>query len=316
MPTIATRFGAIEALPGAEFYSDGSVQTCIAERSCPLETPAGTLVPQFTSNTLRKRQLPVISFHPNGMIRNLPLEEQTVIPTPAGDMPAEQVTFYEDGAVKRVFPLNGNLNGYWSQEDEAALASPLSLDTPIGPVETMILSLYFGPQGNLRSLTLWPGTTLEVPCPLGNITTRIGVSFFDSGAISSLEPAGPTPVRTPLGTLFAYDPDAVGICGDANSLCFRDNGALMALKTTAHAFDVVLENGRVKRVSPPLRPHPCDGERLEAGPLSLEFASGRVTFLIPDKFRLSSAVEGVTVAPFHVPLPSLSPMCSMGGGKW
>lgn len=316
MPIIITPFGAIDALPDTEFFPDGSVRSCIAARACPLITPLGMLVPQFTANTLRKRQLPAISFHPNGMIRNLPLEEQILVCTPAGVLPAEQVSFYESGALKRIFPLNGTLSGYWAQEDEARLATPLTVDTPFGPVETLAISLYFSPSGALRSLTLWPGTTLEVPTPLGGITARVGVSFFDSGVLRSLEPAEPVSVATPVGELLAYDPDAIGICGDNNSLRFRENGFLCGLTSTAHAFDVVLENGRVRRLAPPLRRHPCDGERMEAGPLCLEFRPGVVGISSADLARFSAAVENVTPSRFFLPLPSLSPMCSMGAGKW
>lgn len=316
MPLIITPFGAIDALPDTEFFPDGSVRSCIAARACPLITPLGMLVPQFTANTLRKRQLPAISFHPNGMIRNLPLEEQILICTPAGVLPVEQVSFYESGALKRIFPLNGTLSGYWTQEDEAKLASPLTLDTPLGSVETLAISLYFSPSGALRSLTLWPGTTLDVPTPLGGIAARVGVSFFDSGVLRSLEPAEPISVATPVGELLAYDPDAIGICGDNNSLRFRENGSLCGLTSAAHSFDVVLENGRVRRLAPPLRRHPCDGERMEASPLCLEFRPGVVSISSPDLSRLSAAVESVTPSRFFLPLPSLSPMCSMGAGKW
>ena len=316
MPTITTPFGVIETLPGVEYFPDGSVRSCIPSRACHLSTPLGPLVPQFTANTLRRRQLPAMTFHPNGMLRNVPLEEQTAVPTPAGPVPAEQVTFYPCGALRRVFPLNGTLNGYWTQQDETSLAAPLALDTPVGPVEALFISLNFNPQGGLRSLTLWPGSTLDVPSPLGSIAARIGVSFFDSGALSSLEPACPVPVPTPLGSLLAYDPDAIGICGDSNSLRFRENGSLLALKTTAHAFDVTLENGRVRRLNPTLRRNPCDGERLEAAPLTLEFGGGRVSIRTSDRAKVSAASRDVTAAPFHPPLPVLGAVCAMGAGKW
>jgi hypothetical protein len=316
MPVITTPFGVLETLPDIEFFPDGTVQSCIADRVCPLITPLGMLVPQFTANTLRKRQLPAISFHPNGMIRNLPLEEQILVCTPVGVLPAEQVSFYESGALKRIFPLNGTLSGYWTQEDEARLATPLTLETPLGPVETLAISLYFSPSGALRSLTLWPGTTLDVPTPLGGIAARVGVSFFDSGVLRSLEPAEPVSVATPVGELLAYDPDAIGICGDNNSLRFRENGSLCGLTSAAHSFDVVLENGRVRRLTPPLLRHPCDGERMEASPLCLEFRPGVVSISSAVLSRLSAAVESVTPSRFFLPLPSLSPMCSMGAGKW
>jgi hypothetical protein len=316
MPTITTTFGPIEALPGVEFFPDGSVRSCRAARACPLDTLIGTLVPQFNANTLRKRQLPAILFHPNGMIRNLPLEEQVMVPTPLGPLPAEQVTFHDSGALKRVFPLNGALNGYWTQEDELWLAVPMDLETPAGPVRAMILSLYFSPCGSLRSLTLWPGQTIDVPSPLGSVTARIGVSFFDSGAIRSLEPAAPWAVPTPVGEVLAWNPDAIGISGDANSLRFRENGGLLGLMTATNSFDVTLENGRMRRVSPPLRRQPCDAGRMEAGPLALEFGGGVAAFTASNLPRLSVAAAGVAETGFFPPLPSLSVSCAMGGGKW
>ena len=316
MPIISTPFGAIESLSDTEFFPDGTVRSCIAARACPLRTSCGTLVPQFTANTLRKRQLPAISFHPNGMIRNLPLEEAVMIPTPLGLMPAEQVTFYDNGAVKRLFPLNGTLSGYWTEEDEAALALPLTLDTPIGPVEVAPVCVYFGPEGNLRSLTLWPGTVLDVPTPFGSIAVRTGLAFYDSGVLRSVEPARPVAVSTPLGELLAFDQDALGVCGDRNSLRFYENGELLGLTTAAHAFEVESENGRRKNLTPPLRRHPCDGERMEAGPIVLEFRPGFVSFTLADSPRISVLTEGVTASRFFLPLPALSPMCSMGAGKW
>ena len=316
MPTIITPFAPVEALPGAECHPDGSVRSCIPAIACPLNTPLGVLVPQFTANTQRKRRLPVMLFHPGGRLRNLPLEEQTVVPTPLGPLPAEQVTFHESGALKRLFPLNGSLSGFCTQEDEASLAAPLALDTPLGPVETPVISLYFSGQGGLRSLTLWPGRNLEVPCPLGAVTARIGVSFYDSGALRSLEPAEPTAVPTALGPLVAFDPDAAGVSGDVNSLRFRENGSLLGLVTTAHAFDVVQENGRVRRIEPPLRRDPCDGQRVEVGPLALEFAGGRVAIGRPGQTRISAAVADVAAVPFHQPLPSMQRFCTMGAGAW
>ena len=316
MPVISTPFGTIETLSNTEFFPDGSLRSCIAAKACPLATPLGTLVPQFTAITLRNRQLPPIIFHPNGMIRTLPLEEAAMIPTPLGEMSAEQVTFYDSGAVKRVFPLNGTLSGYWTEEDEAALARPLALDTPMGPVEVLPVCVYFSPGGSLRSLTLWPGTVVDAPTPLGSIPARTGIAFYDSGALRSVEPARPVSVPTPVGELVAFDRHAPGICGDLNSLRFGENGALMGLTTAVHAFDVELENGRRLNLTPPLRRHPCDDEGMEAGPIVLEFRSGRVMFSIAGLPPLSVRADSVTASAFFPPLPSLSPVCSMGRGKW
>lgn len=316
MPTIYTPYGAIEALPDIEYYPDGTVRSCIAAAASPLETPAGALVPQFTANTLRKRQLPAMLFYPNGNLRTLPLEEQSEVMTPLGVVPAEQITFYETGEVKRVFPLNGALSGYWSEEDEAQLVTPLTLDTPMGTMELSLVSLYFGPHGTLRSLTLWPGSTIEVPSPIGSIPTRIGVSFYDSGVIRSLEPAKPVQVRTRLGELTVFDPDAVGIHADNNSLCFHQNGSLIGFKTVAHEFDMTLENGRVRRVSPPLRVNPCDGQQREPAPITVEINGNLVAFSSDKLPRIAALLEQVQVYRFFPPLPSLRAACTMGAGNW
>ena len=71
-------------------------------------------------------------FHESGRLKCLPLETQTIVATPAGDIPAEMLTFHPDGSLSRIFPLNGKLSGYWSQDDEAKLAAPLTMLTPVG----------------------------------------------------------------------------------------------------------------------------------------------------------------------------------------
>lgn len=316
MPTIHTPFGPVDALPEMEYFADGSVRSCRAARACPLATPFGTFIPQFTANTLRKRQLPAILFYPNGMIRTLPLEEQQSASTPLGVLPAEQVTLYESGALKRVFPLNGALSGYWTQEDESGLAELLALDTPAGPLEAMYLSVYFGPQGNVRSLTLWPGQIVDAPCPLGSLPVRTGISFYDNGAIRSVEPSTPWPMSTPVGQIVAWDPEVLGVCGDANSLRFRENGELSGLKTVAHSFTVTLENGRVRRVSPPLHRHPCDDARLVAGPLDVEFGQGTIRLSSADTGRVTAPWASVLVSTFSPPLALFPVSCTTGGGKW
>ena len=65
MPVLSTLFGRIVAHENPQYAEDGTLCSCIAADASPLETAYGTLVPQYTSNLLRKRQLPGISFYPN-----------------------------------------------------------------------------------------------------------------------------------------------------------------------------------------------------------------------------------------------------------
>lgn len=311
MPTISTPYGPLQVLASSvETYPSGAIRSCIASEPATLQTPHGNLSPQYSADTLRKRQLPSITFYPNGMLRVLPLEQQCDVRTPGGVLPAEQVTFYESGAVRRVFPLNGRLSGFWSQEDEAQLSRPVKISTPLGEMEVNIVSAYFSPKGDLRSLTLWPGEALTIPTPCGQLAVRVGLAFYDTGEIKSVEPARPTRVTTPIGEILAFNPDVAGICGDVNSLRFNEQGAIIGLACAANAFSIASDDGRTQNIAPPLRRNACDGETLEPAPLTLEFVEDKVGFQAEGLAPCSALVRSVSVTRFAQPLPRLTPACS------
>jgi len=311
MTTVSTPFGSITVQTNPETDASGALMSCVPGEACPLNTPLGTLVPQYEGDSLRKRQTPVVSFYPDGMLKVLPLQEQTLVPTPLGPMPAEQVILHEDGSLKRVFPLNAKLSGFWTQDDETALAVPMTLDTPLGSIQATLVSAYFSPSGALRSLTLWPGTEVQVPTPAGPLNARMGIAFRDDGTLKSLEPAAPVTVPTPLGELAVFDPDAVGISGDANSLNFAPDGTVCGLATVNHVFNVAREDGKPLRIAPILRKSYCDGETPEPAPLFLAFADGKVTFSGEGHIPFTAPIEAVTPGRFTPPLPLFSAACGM-----
>jgi hypothetical protein len=53
------------------------------------------------------------------------------------------ITFYEDGSIESLFPLNGQISAFWSEEEEGALARKfdftfherITIDTPIGKIK-------------------------------------------------------------------------------------------------------------------------------------------------------------------------------------
>jgi hypothetical protein len=274
METITTRYGEIPVAGFVERFDNGEVMCCSPAGKVTLHTPCGPLIPQFTTDDLRRRTVQSLSFHPSGALRAVPLENATQIDTPAGRMTVELVTFHPDGSLCRAFPLNGKLSGYWTQEDEGRLAAPVRLQTPLGTIEKKIIGVYFDPQGRLLSLTLWPGETLAAPTPAGVIAARVGVSFTPEGRLRSIEPAKPHPVSTPAGVIQAYDLDAVGICGDANSLVFSDEGAVARVRTNLTSVIARGADGGERTFRPELRESLCgDGDR-EITPLQLSFAPG------------------------------------------
>ena len=277
MQVVETRYGRIPVDGPVERLPDGQVASCTPVGGVELSTGLGPLTPQFSTDDLRRRTVQALSFHKNGRLRSLPLEAPTVVGTPVGETPAELVTFHANGSVHRVFPLNGRLSGFWSQEDEEKLAEPVRAATSFGPVEAKFICLAFYPDGKLKSLTLWPGETISVPTPLGVIPTRTGVRFSPTGAVLSVEPASPTPVSTPIGAVRAYDPDVVGVTGDENSLGFDEEGGLLRLTTTLTRVRAVRDDGEAV-YAPAWRESLCGDTDREVVPMRLSFARDGVSF--------------------------------------
>lgn len=295
MPTVDTVFGSIHVTSRMEHYPSGMLMSCAPDKESFINTEYGIFTPQYSGDELRKRQCPYLTFHENGMVNVLPLEKQVVVRTPLGNIPAEKVTFYPDGSLKRIFPLNGSLSGYWGQEDEQALARPIRVKTPDGELEALIISLYLGPQGNLRSLTLWPGEVVKVKTAAGEVPVRMGISYYDCGALKSIEPDSPVSVITPIGKVLAYDPDAIGITGDKNSLLFSESGKLLSLKTVSHMFIIKGENGAVSRIEPLVRVSPMDGETFEPTPMTVSFNENWVHFSADKMKEVVARISSVHV---------------------
>lgn len=242
-----------------------------------ITTQYGKLIPQYTTDDLRKRDLFPVEYHANGTVKAVPLETQTTIETPVGDVPAELISFHENGTINRIFPLNGKLSGYWSQEDEVGLADPLTINTPAGIVTARILSLGFFDSGALRSITLWPEETASVPTPQGLMKTRIGVSFTLDGNVNSLEPAKPTQIKTIVGEIMAFDPDAVGVNGDINSLAFNEMGEVVRVSTTLTRVTAVAPDGSTMSFSPECRDSLCSESEQEVVPMRIGINDDVVT---------------------------------------
>ena len=276
MKTVQTRYGEIPVAGCLEWHDTGELKSCAPAGPALLGTSLGALPPQHSTDDLRRRTVQAVHFHENGVLKHLPLETPTEVMTPAGPMLAELVTFHKNGALARVFPLNGKLSGYWTQEDEGRLAGPVTLATPLGPVSARLIGACFSPAGVLRSLTLWPGETLDVATPAGLLAVRIGISFRAGGTIESVEPARPQSVVTPVGRVLAYDLDACGIHGDENSLAFAPDGSVSRIATSQTELVAVGPDGREQRFAPASRESLCGDSDREPVPMWLDFTPEHV----------------------------------------
>lgn len=274
--TLETRYGVLKGLVWVEYYSDGCVESCTLEVANPIQTPCGTLVPQYEEDP-RRKQSRSLSFYPDGSLRSIVLQDQQVIQTSIGAIPAEQILFYPDGQIKRIFPLNGKITGFWTVENEYELATEIDIQTPVGQWRSKLLAAYFYPDGALKSLTFWPQDSITIETPIGAMEIRTGVSFYPQGAIRSVEPKHPTLVKTPIGEITAFHANVHGIHGDSNSLRFSLDGQVCAIATSSDRITITDPQGHQLTLQPGLQPS-CNIHIMDVVPLSIEFLAGKVRF--------------------------------------
>ena len=82
-------------------------------------------------------------------------------------------------------------------------------------------------------MTFYPGEEPVIWKQGESFPVRIGIAFYESGDIKSIEPAKECRIQTPIGVITAYDSMAYGIHGDANSLEFYENGSIKKCKTVS-----------------------------------------------------------------------------------
>jgi hypothetical protein len=278
MTDFKTIYGELRGVEFRTLYSNGKTDGCLVREENILHTPYGDLIPQYEAEDMGRRQLKPFYFYKSGSIKSMPLQSQTLIRTPVGGVPAELVTFYESGAIKRIFPLDGKLSGFWTAKNEFALAEEVTIESPLGSLRIKPIALQFYESGTLKSITLWPGESLTLSTPVGRIRVRTGIAFYENGAMRSLEPAGVVKVETPVGAMTAYDNDPKGIHGDLNSLEFSPEGSVMALKTVSEEITVIDQLGNPHLFAPWLKDNPCGHERKVVVPLKVRFSKGRIIF--------------------------------------
>jgi hypothetical protein len=119
-----------------------------------------------------------------------------------------------------------------------------------------------------------------------------------TGELASLEPAKPIAVGTPIGRLIAYDPNAIGVNADVNSLKFDASGNITELITVRNRVAVQTSDGHLKLFRPIERISPLDDESTISIGLIITFGLDCVTFTesgkTPQTFTLSDCSFTVT----------------------
>ncbi len=259
-------------------YKNGAIRDCILNEENLIPTRYGNLIPRYGPEEIRRKYKPSVSFYRSGAVKSLSLEQQADIMTTLGAFPAELLTFYESGSLKRLFPLNGKISGYWTEADEEKLCRKFRFSFPFGSFKAKIISLCFYENGNLKALTLWPGETVLLKKQTDFFPVRTGFSLYEDGSLKSLEPAYEVPISTPIGWITAFDENVLGISGENNSICFKKDGSLHSLVTSSSKIAVKDKDGSIDVIEPIIKPDPVEEGKILIIPLKIFFEGHYVRF--------------------------------------
>ena len=268
--TLQLASGVLAGVESYSCYPGGELLGVKLAEKNTLVTGAGELIPAYTETHRRKNKYSV-EFFQSGIIKKIALDEIQEVQTPLGKLPAELVMFFETGELKRVFPLDGKISGMWSEREEKALAIPLSFELPFTAFTAIIGGIAFYRSGAIRSITLFPGETVKIATTYGEIVAHNGFSLYESGKLESLEPSAPVVIQTPIGALTAFDPNALGVNADVNSLMFDEDGKIMALTTVNNRVAAQVENEPPLRFAPREVVNPLDDESMITEGLTISF---------------------------------------------
>jgi hypothetical protein len=312
MSSYLTQYGELKAISTFTTYSDSQLKDCVVNERADLPTPLGLLTPKYEHTGIRCKHIYSVSFFQNGKISRIALNEQTEVETPIGKLPAELITFYESGSIKRLFPLNGQISGYWSEDDEYNLSKEFLFQFPFGSFEIKFIGIHFYENGSIQSLTLWPKETISVQTPLLEQKIRIGLSLYPDGIIKSFEPADLINVVTPIGAINSFDITANGITGDKNSLSFTEDGKIKSL-TTSNTKITVMDGNNITKIHSPIHIGEIDEFDLFFKPLKIDFGNDKVRFNEQDEYKIRG--NQFKIEPYHKPLQNKCSDCSNCKGK-
>jgi len=310
---LRTRYGKLFGCVNIEYDTSVGIKGCRFEEENKIFLECATLVPQYGEENVRKKYNQTASFYPSGALKRIALEQQTVILSPIGEIPAELITFYDDGAINRIFPLNGKLSGFWSEQDEVALAIPLHFQFGFGDFSAKMISIHFYQSGEVQSITLFPGEVITLHTPVGEIPLRTGFSLYKSGILKSVEPDQPTLVTTQIGKVTAFDAGAIGMHADNNSLQFNESGQVTRIITSTDKIIVQSEGVPLVRIAPIIRPSSLDEEESVTIPIEIRFEGDTVFLNNEETHEFSLKTSSFAIIPNRNTVCASCSDCSICG---
>jgi len=175
----------------------------------------------------RRKERQRVCYFDTGRIKSVYLNEQTKVDTPIGKMACELITFYKNGAIKRLFPRYGAISAYWSEKDEARITDEITLTVGGEQYKGRPSCIHFYESGKIKSITIYDHETMDVSTRYGVIKTNVGVSFYEDGKLESLEPVFKTCIQVNGKMIKPFNFFADHMHADHNSLRFDKEGYII-----------------------------------------------------------------------------------------
>ncbi|MGN0143567.1 MAG: hypothetical protein ACI398_01195 [Clostridium sp.] len=281
-------YGEIKGATIAGKYTSGEVESIQVEELNEITVNDQIYIPRYSLDNVRKKEFPSIKLYKSGKIKSLDLEDKSLISVLDKDYSVEKVVFYETGELKRIFPLNGKLSGYWSEDDEYKLAEEYDFKFKFAEFKSKVISIQLYKSGKIKSITLWPNEKIKITHNGQLINIHTGFSLYESGELETCEPVIATCVTTPIGKIEAYDPGSIGIHGENNSLKFNNDGTVKALATSSNIIKIIDEKGKNYIYSPKEVFLYVDSAAKDIIPVRLEFEHDMVKVNGHDEFNINN----------------------------
>ncbi len=269
MKDIETKYGKLQGVIDTVYYSSGKLRSARFDSLNKISILDSEYIPQYGDIETRTKFREAMAFYESGNIKSIYLNEISKVNTSLGEIEAEFITFYDTGEIHRIFPLYGQVSGFWSEEDEMKLAKKNQFDIGDIHIDNKISSYCFYKSGKIKSITLWKDEIIIAKVNKKNIAVRIGASFYETGEIKTMEPYIPTRIKTKLGVIIAYDNQPIGIHGDNNSLKLDKKGRVEGITTPSTSIHITDKEGNTEVVGPKLVRSQIDIEQLAVLPISI-----------------------------------------------
>lgn len=257
---------------------NGNIDTVLVGEKIDLETSVGKLIPRYTlGEDGRKKEAPV-KFYKTGELKSMPLEVISEIKTSVGSIKSELLIFYKSGALWRTFPLNGQVTGFWTEENEFELAEAIDVPTSIGMIKVKPIYIQFYETGELESILFWPSEQVKINVSVGEVLIHKGICFHKNGNVKGFEPVEKLSIESPIGTLSVFDPDPNGVHAESHSINFHENGAIQSIITSSNQIVAITDGGEHSVFSPQIVTSYCNDNAFFISPLKIVFEEKALSF--------------------------------------